>query len=180
MAYGQGGAGKTTTINGLLRRSLEDLFAYLATPSGRPLSAAVSVFELYMDAVHDLVAPRSGGAKAAKLTPAGASFDGLVEMPCGSAREAAAVIARALEQRAVGELPLLPGSAYGSRHMNYFPSHVVVQLKVQMPAARSGGTGPRLRGYSSAAIAASAAVPPPAAVLSFFDLAGAHDVRAAG
>lgn len=153
MTYGQGATGKTHTLNGLLRRSVEELYCYLRTAAGRQLSASVSVLELHHESVRDLVSGKSN--LPIQMTPSGVSFDGLAEMPCSSAKTMMDIISQAR-----GGASCHTGraaSAGGGR------SHVVVQIKVQPQPPQSARASHPL------------AIPPPS-LLTFFDLAKSEQV----
>jgi hypothetical protein len=144
-AYGQTGSGKTYTMSSLIRRTLDDVFALAAEArargggSSRRIAVCLSAYELYCNAVYDLLAP---GPQAPLPLREDASHavqvSGLTEHATWDARVARAVVAQAAAARHTGSTRV---NAASSR------SHAVLQvlLREEEGAAGAGG-GARLIG----------------------------------
>eukprot|EP00036_Acanthoecidae_sp_10tr_P020425 CAMPEP_0206306302 /NCGR_PEP_ID=MMETSP0106_2-20121207/10727_1 /ASSEMBLY_ACC=CAM_ASM_000206 /TAXON_ID=81532 /ORGANISM="Acanthoeca-like sp., Strain 10tr" /LENGTH=809 /DNA_ID=CAMNT_0053737213 /DNA_START=108 /DNA_END=2537 /DNA_ORIENTATION=+ len=130
LLYGQTGTGKTYSLegtdedHGIVPRTCEDLFKHLDIRPGTKVSA--SYIEIYNEQVFDLLNPkvlaeRKAGAKAGKTEVTalrvrehpelGPFADGQMEVPVGSAAEAADVYQRGRAARATCATLLAPESS---------------------------------------------------------------------
>lgn len=158
LAYGQSGAGKTFTMEGLTRLAAAEIFQGLAASGGR-LVASVSVLEVHFETVRDLVAGRAG--VAILMTPGGIAFEGLSEVAAPSAPALLATVKRALAQRVVGATLANPASSR---------SHVIVRIRLAPAGGGFAGNRP-----GSARLRPGAG--PASAILTLADLAGSEHVE---
>ena len=132
-AYGQTGSGKTYTVSSLIQRSLDDVFALVTVGDSdrRRLFIGISYFEIYCNAVYDLL---GGGAPLALREDAlhAVQVVGLTEHATRDIRVARAVVAAGAAARHTGSTRV---NATSSR------SHAVLQLLVrEVPAAAAGAS----------------------------------------
>lgn len=132
-AYGQTGSGKTYTVSSLIQRSIDDVFALVTAGDSdrRRLVVGISYFEVYCNAVYDLL---GGGAPLALREDAmhAVQVVGLTEHATRDIRVARAVVAAGTAARHTGSTRV---NATSSR------SHAVLYLLVrEVPAAAAGAS----------------------------------------
>ena len=117
LAYGQTGTGKTYTMEGLIPRALHDIFKH-----PNVISVRMSFVQIYLDRLHDLLAPQAQGLSIREDPKTGFYVDGLRSYVISNIDEATYVLHTGLENREMASTEM---------NMTSSRSHTIMSVTVR-------------------------------------------------